>query len=183
MPDYFWNLLCPGLLFIELVWIIVVEIRIYRKIKAEVDGYANAIKFQPSKLRFAFSMFSYGIISSIPLLFLFWGYLAVQDLWIGLLGVPLLLLISGVPLAYPYYTILIHEGKINGPTLWGWKWRRLELNLEWLDREKILKRNPGRKLGITIFFTPSGDRILSLGLDDSQVNQILALASDASAIK
>jgi hypothetical protein len=183
LSAHLFEVICFSILIVESIWIITVEIRRYRKRKAELDSYANAIKFQPLKLRFVVSALSYGIIPSIPLLLLFWWYMVVQDMWIGLLGIPFLVLIGGMPSAYPYYTILIHEGKLKGPTLWGWRWRCLELNLEWLDKEKILKQNPGRKLGITIFYSSGGEKILSLGLDNSQINQILALASEASEVK
>lgn len=183
MRDYLWNLLCPGILLVELVWIIVVEIRRYRKRKAEVDGYINAINIQPTKLRFAFSSFSWGMIISIPWLLMFWIYLNVNDLWIGLLGLMPLLLISSMPSAYPYYTILIYENKLNGPTLWGWMWKRLDLDLVWLDKEKTLKRNPGWRLGIVIFYTRGGEKMLTLGLDDAQINQILAFTPESSAVK
>lgn len=176
LSAHLFEVICFSILIVESIWIITVEIRRYKKRKAELDSYANAIKFQPLKLRFVVSALSYGIIPSIPLLLLFWWYMVVQDMWIGLLGVPFLVLIGGMPSAYPYYTILIHEGKLKGPTLWGWRWRQEEIEISEIDKEKTLRRNIGGKLGILIFYSFDGKKILSLGLDESQIQQILDTA-------
>lgn len=85
--------------------------------------------------------------------------------------------------AYPYYTIILGKSSLSGPTFWNWKWRREEIALSEIDKEKTLNRNFGRKLGFMIFYSLDGKKILSLGLDNSQINQILALASEASAVE
>ena len=61
------GVLCSSLLVIEFIWIVEVEIRRYRKRRAELDIYANAIKIQPTRLRFAFSLIVFGILSLISL--------------------------------------------------------------------------------------------------------------------
>ena len=175
------NYLCSGVLIIEAVWIIVVEIRRYKKRRAEVNSYVNSIKFQSSKLRYVFSVFFYWVISSIPGLFLFWIILTAQDSPIGLLGLIPLFLIASMPSAYPYYTILIHENKLNGPTFWGWMWRREEIAVKELDTAKTLNNNIGKKIGVLIFYSMGGKKILSLGLNDAQVRQILDLADKAQS--
>ena len=166
----------------SIILIVVVTIRLYQKNKSIVDAQENAVKFSPKKLNFILAYIFYFLSLVIPFLVAV-RIIGGTDLFIRILVVEFIVGCFTSIGAYPYYTIVASKKSINGPTLWGWMWRRLDLDIAWLDKEKILKRNPGRRLGIVIFYTRSGEKMLTLGLDNSQIKQILALASEASAVK
>jgi hypothetical protein len=179
------NLFFLGGVLLIIVLYIVVTVFLYKRNKSNLKVHANAIKIQPAKMRFVFSWVTYLICLVAPILLVLWIFPFSQarrmDLQ-SLVLLPLLMLLFVVA-AYPYYTIITYEGKLNGPTLWGWLWRREEIAISEIDKERTLHRNIGRKLGILIFYSLDGKKILSLGLDDSQVDQILALVSEASLAK
>ncbi|MBI5933193.1 MAG: hypothetical protein HY867_05760 [Chloroflexi bacterium] len=141
----------------------------------------NAVVIKPPKVTFAFAYFVYFIGQASPWLLLLFAL--DKDKFYGFAAPLFMIFLISAVSSYLYYTLFIHDGKLFGPTLWGWRWRRLDLDLVWLNKEKILTRNPVRKLGIVVFYTHGGEKILALGLNDAQVNQILDLASQAQTVK
>lgn len=153
------------------------DYHLYRTHKAQLDDYENSRRFPPNRSRYLFAWSLWILCFCIPIILLFWFIRKdfPHNLWI----VPLILLPIAFP-EYPFYTIVTWNGKINGPGVWnswaGGKRRRVEINLKDIDKEKVLRRNPGAFLGITILYSKSGAKILTLGLDKWQLEEILALA-------
>ena len=164
-----------------IVLIVVGNVYFFRKNKSKLTHLKRTIKVRPSKLRFVFTWFVLQICILIPLLIFIWIYPFDQEVKFGFLFLFIILILAVAIPAYSYYTILIFKGKLSGATLWGWKWGREEMAMSEIDKEKTSHRNIGRKLGFLIFYSTSGKKILSLGLDNSQVNQILELSSFATS--
>jgi hypothetical protein len=173
------DILCPSLLIILTALLIAEIVFFYKRNKAKLSAHDNAIKIQPSKFRFVFSLAAYMIYSVIPWAIILWVFPFREQFPY----VVLVMFLSGMIPYYPYYTIVVYDGNLEGPTLWGWMWGREVIELCDLDGEKIKNRNYGKKLGILIFYAKDGKKILSLGLDNDQINHILDLASEAQALK
>lgn len=158
---------------------------IYRKNKISLEIYKDSVKIRPSSLNFTFSWFAYSMyyfVPSIPILCLILWFINKQSVeemikTVGLfaLFMPIYLLSLSVP-AYPYYVLAIYDEKINGATLLGWRWRRTEINFTDIDKDKILHQSFGRKIGVTVIHSKSEVKILTLGLSDVQLSEILVLA-------
>ena len=176
------NLISYSIVIVGIVLAIAMMVSLYRKNKAKLDIFADAIKIQPSKARFFIAWLVYVACDIAPFILLIWIIPSSEENRVGLSIVYAIMFPLLAMPAYPYYTIATYERTLNGPPLWGWGWRREEIALSDIDREKTLHRNFGRKLGILIFYSKGGKKMLSLGLSASQVNQILTLASDASAV-
>ena len=151
----------------------------YQKIQEQLVVPAGAIKIHPGKIRFLFSWYVYLFCILIPMLLVLWWWIGELDVILFVLCFEMVFWLLITFMAYPYYTIIINENMVSGPTLWNWLWRRETIDLSQLDREKILHRNIGRKLGLLIFYSLDGKKILSLGLDGAQMRQILEHPSGA----
>ncbi len=153
----------------------------YDTVRAKVDPQPGVIQFRPEKARFLFRWYLYFAIFFAPILLTSW-FLSkdTEGILIALASGTAIWWLS-TTLAYPYYTIIVKENMLNGPTLWGWMWRREEIAVKELDTAKTLNNNIGKKIGVLIFYSMGGKKILSLGLNDAQVRQILDLADKAQS--
>jgi hypothetical protein len=142
-----------------------------------MNSLQAAEKIRPSIIRYLFAFFAWCCLILAPFILVillipnkrtdfsgFWFFLAF-------------FLFEAVVL-YPYHTLSIDGEKISGATLWGWLWRREEIRLSEISRERIMKQNLGRLAGITILYSKQGEKILTLGLSDSQISRIMELSKD-----
>jgi hypothetical protein len=86
---------------------------------------------------------------------------------------PLIMYLLSSFVAYPYYALSKDKDSISGATLWGWRWRKEQISLREISHEKVLRQNIGKKLGIIILYSTHDKKILTLGLSNSQLSQIL----------
>jgi hypothetical protein len=82
------------------------------------------------------------------------------------------------PAFYPYYTLARFESKINGATRWGWFGRRTEIAFKDIDVRKTSRQRLGILVGIFVFHSTSGAKILTLGLDELQIADILKISNE-----
>lgn len=150
--------------------------RTYRKNVNVLNVDEGALKIQPQKSRFIISWLVFYTATAIPVFWVVWFLPFDNEFFYSLLFLFPILLVFNFFLAYPYYTVIILDSKINGATLWGWMWKRTEISINDVDKEKVLQRNLWRSLGITVMKSASGTKILTLGLDDSQIKQIFEYA-------
>jgi hypothetical protein len=147
--------------------------RVYKKNTTALEMYKGAKQIRPQKSSFIISWFLFFMAVSIPQVIIIWFLPIDRDffnfIWFFLPVMALLMYF----LAYPYYTVILHEGKIIGATLWGWMWKRTEIDVNELVSDNVLKPSLGRSLKITIFKSASGKKILTLGLNNLQIKQIL----------
>ncbi|PKN95324.1 MAG: hypothetical protein CVU44_01185 [Chloroflexi bacterium HGW-Chloroflexi-6] len=163
-----------GLIAIEIFMLY----RIYKKNVAAVEVYKNGITIQPSKSRFIISLSIFYAALEILVLIVLW-LLPIDRVvfYVSLCFFPAIVIINFF-LAYPYYTVIIHDSKLSGATLWGWMWKRTEINLKEIDKDKALRQNLGRIFGITAIESADGTKILTLGLDNLQIRKILEFTSE-----
>lgn len=148
---------------------------LYRRNVARLNAYEPSIVLKPRKARF---MLSWSVVYlSIALLCVLVLWLIERNLTRYYFLPVLLLQLVLAPVAYPYYTIGISNGKLNGAALWGWLWLRVEIGLDEIDLDKVLRQKFGRKLGVTVIHSTTGAKILALGLDGTQVAKILEFSS------
>jgi hypothetical protein len=62
-------------------------------------------------------------------------------------------------------------------------WKRTEMNINDLDADSILRQNLGRKFGIIVFRSTSGKKILSLGLADEQIINLIEMSKKQISVK
>jgi hypothetical protein len=149
---------------------------LHKKNKTNLNARINSAKIYPYRLKYAFALMIYYLCqfsTFVPILWLL-KTLTFSFVWLF----PLLYLFMLIP-AYPYYTLSVDSEKISGATLWGWLWRREEINLSEIHKEKVLRQNFGKLLGITIFYSIHGKKILTLGLDNLQISKILNLVKNS----
>lgn len=150
--------------------------RTYKKIVNALDIDKNAVKIQPKRSRFMVSWFIFYTATAIPVYLVVWFLPLDKEFFYIMLFLFPILLVLVFFLAYPYYTVIILDSRINGATLWGWMWKRTEIGVGEIDREKVLQHNFWRSLGITMFKSVGGTKILTLGLADEQIKQIFEYA-------
>ncbi len=166
-----------GLIMVAGITIDVIIIkRTYKKIVSALVVDEKAMKIHPKRIRFIVSYFIFSATTAIPVYLVAWFLPFDKEFFYSMLFLFPILFIFLFFLAYPYYTVIILDSKINGATLWGWMWKRTEISVNEIDREKVLQRNFLRSLGITMFKSADGTKILTLGLDDSQIKQIVEYA-------
>ncbi len=83
------------------------------------------------------------------------------------------------PSAYPYYTLALYKSKLNGATQWSWRWRRIEIPFDQIDKDRTLRQPLGKLLGIIIIYSISGEKILTLGLNAQEITEIMNSANEA----
>jgi hypothetical protein len=144
---------------------------IYRNNKINLGIHKNANYFRPGIIRFIFSWYIYSLWFFIPvsLIILFIGKDSVIEFLIILF---ILYLLSAFPV-YPYYTVIVDENKLIGPSLWSWRWNHIEINSADVNKVKVFSNNIGKIFGISIIYSKDGNKVLTLGLDNSQISQIL----------
>ncbi len=110
----------------------------------------------------------------IPATLILW-LITKDDVYLVIVWSIVMLLLLGVMgvIAYPYYTLAVLEDGINGPTRWGWFWKRIDIRFDEIDRERTLGQRLGRKLGMTVIHSRRGKKILTLGLDEQQLEELV----------
>jgi hypothetical protein len=154
-------------------WLFAVYI-IYQRNLRNLKSCKNSRKVTPNKVRFILSWFVYTLMFYLPWILIVW-FLGKEFPGIIALGM-LIMNLSMALSAYPYYTIAVYKSKINGATRWGWRWKRVEIMFNEINVSKTL-RQPGNAFGITTLYSTSGVRILTLGLTDQQISNILKSAN------
>ena len=172
-----------------LVFGTIMTYRRYREYKANLMVHQNAVIVSPSMFKFLLYGFAYELILSFPALLFFWVIEPDHEIFWGiLLNIPAVWLWSTIP-AHPYYALSVYEGKIEGARVWGplwgslWGWggsvpRRIKIDSREIDKEKTLRQHLLHLLGIVIFHSVSGRKILTIGLKDSQISQVLEMRFD-----
>ncbi len=159
---------------VVILWIITFYF-IYRRNQKRLNDITTSQVVKPGKGRFAFSWFVYTLAGYIPAVLIIW-LVEKEFPYVFACLMPPLLLSFAFPV-YPYYNIAILSNKINGATQWGWLWKRAEIIFHEMDKEKTLRQNLGKTLGITVIHSISGVKILTLGLDNKQLLGILDLSN------
>ena len=152
---------------------------IYQRNKLNLNIYKGSRQIRPNKTRYIFSWFIYSLFACltaialyVPLAWLIYKRISIELMWMAP-SVWLAMLLFLTPSMYPYFTIAIFNNVISGATLWGGK--RTEINLAEIDKNKILRQKIGRIFGVTVIYSTGKVKILSLGLDDIQLSEILEL--------
>jgi hypothetical protein len=147
---------------------------IYRRNVERLKACADSKIVRPGKVRYVLAFFVYTLISYIPAVLLIWLIEKESSLVFAL--ITLVFLLSFSPASYPYYTLSVSSEKVNGATMWGWLWKRTEIRLDEIDKEKLSSQWLGKKLGIMVIHSTSGTKILTLGLNDGQLLVVTGLA-------
>jgi hypothetical protein len=172
-----WNMVTPIILISAIALIVTIYYRQYQKNKAALASHQNAVIVSPSRLKFLFSWFAYFLFFFIPTSLFFWVIESEHQMfWVYLFVMPLGWLINAIP-AYPFYTLSIYDNKLEGARLWGLSWQRTEMDFSKIDKEKTLRQNFLQKLGIILFHSINGKKILTFGLDDLQMSQVFKISS------
>lgn len=151
---------------------------IYRRNVKRLNASINSKMVKPGKVRFVFSWFIFGLLGYIPGVLLVW--FIEKGFPFTFAGLMFVMLWSFAPAAYPYYTVAITSDKINGATKWGWFWKRTEIRLDEIDKEKLSRQPLGKKLGVVVIHSTKGTKILTLGLSEQQLAEIILLANKTS---
>lgn len=165
----------------SIIFFVAVNYYIYRRNIKRLNAAKDSQMIRPSKFRFVLSWFAYGFIFYILAVLFLWLYekeLSYIYMWL----MPLMFLITA-PAAYPYYIVAASSDKVNGATRWGWLWKRTEIRLDEIDKEKLSRQRFGKKLGVTVIYSTNGTKILTLGLSEQQLSEIVMLAKKASEQK
>ncbi len=144
-----------------------------KKSNSALAPYYKMKQVKPSKVKYGIASFVYAVPYSILSIVL--ALLLTKEIvfaFASALITPLYLLTLALA-TYPYYIVAIYNGKVNGATLSGWKWRRAEININEIDKSKILQPGFGKLFGITVIHSISGAKILTVGLDNMQLAEIL----------
>lgn len=150
---------------------------LYRNSVKKLNALTDARWIKPGKARFIFTWcieYLLGIIAGCSFLWL----VDEKEIPYILLFIMFFSMVTSIPAAYAYYTLAIHHGRLNGPSQWGWRWQRIEIQLDKIDRARTLRPTLGRKLGFTTIFSTSGEKIMAQGLDDQQLAAIMQAAED-----
>ncbi len=143
----------------------------YEKNNVVLESFKDSRKIKPSKFRFVFSWLIYSLYFLIPAILIVW-FLKIGSILVFTL-LCLLNILMFAPGYYPYYSLAIYNGKVNGAALWGWKWKRVEIDLKEIDKEKVLRQYLGRMLGVIILYSTGKGKILTFGLDNAQLLEVL----------
>ena len=162
--------------FFVLIWAVMIY-TVYRKNKANLEAQNMGVRIKPIISRFLLSWYIYLLFFFVPLLPIVWFIpeIGKQTFIASLVIMPIMWLFFSIA-AYPYYVLVAYEQKLNGATLSGMFWKRTEMNISEIDADNVLRQNLGRKFGIVVFRSKSGTKILSLGLEDVQVMNILEMS-------
>lgn len=175
-----WANITPILLIVTIAIFGVAVYLLYRKNKSALLTHENAVIVAPSKLRFLRSWYIYFLAGLILIPLLLWKINAPGDVfWVSSLLLPILWLFSAIS-THPYYPLSIYDNKLAGATVGGLGWKRTEISFSDIDKGRINRHSLLSKLGIVLFHSMNGETILALGLDESQVSQVLAMISIAT---
>ena len=155
----------------SIIFFVAVMFFIYQRNVKRLNSVTGSQMIKPSKVRFVLSSFAYAFIFyTLAVLFL-WFYekeFPYAYAWL----MPLLILFM-TPVAYPYHIVAVSRDKINGATWWGWLWKRTEIRLDEIDKEKLSRQHLGRKFGVIVIHSTKGTKILTLGLSEQQLSEII----------
>ena len=157
----------------------------YKKAKKNLDNYTSANKIYPNKFRFAVALLLYVLFLFTLYSPIFWlmetKLMKHEKPLVFLLAIPAFYLLEIIP-SYPYYAVSVDNKKISGAPLWGrWERRREEIELSEINQDKIVQNNFWKFLGITILYSKQGKKILTLGLNDIQLLNILESVRNEAA--
>jgi len=155
--------------------IIVVYI-VYRRNVDRLNASMASRTVKPAKSRFVLAWFVFELELIIPATLILWFFTRDEVYTIAWsIIIPVLLFLLGIMsvVAYPYYTIAVLDDRINGPTRWGWLWKRIDIRFDEIDRERTLGQRLGRKLGMTVIHSRYREKILTLGLDEEQLAELV----------
>lgn len=161
-----------------LVFSVYVYYSVYRKNVNKLNALKDSKLIKPDKIRFILAWIAYSFIPSLFGVSCIWLYEREFPSPLAWL-VPLILFSQALP-AYPYYTIAINHDRINGPTQWGWLWKRVEISMDEIDRDKSLRQPVRRALGTTIIYSTNEVKIRTLGLNDQQLSEIMRSGKSSS---
>ena len=154
---------------------LVVIYRQYQKNKMALSTHQNTVIVSPSKIKFLISWYIYFLMFYIPIAALLWSIKSLEEVsWVYLFLMPIGWLFNAIP-AYSYYSLSIYENKFCGAPMLGLFWQRAEVDFSDIDKEKTAQKNFLQKLGIIFFYATSGEKIMTFGLDDLQVSQVLTM--------
>ena len=148
----------------------------YRINLRNLNARKSPQKVKPNKLRFLVGWSVYGFFLYAPLIIMLW--FVGKEFPASFLWIIFLAFLFVAPSSYPYYTLARYESKINGATLWGWFGRRTEIAFKDIDISKTSRQRLGILVGVFIFHSTSGVKILALGLDELQIADILKLSNE-----
>ncbi len=151
---------------------------IYSKNVRNLNAYGASKIVKPNKMRFILAWFGYNFIPYVLAFLFIW--LVEKEFPSHFAWILPLMMLSIAPLAYPYYALALYDGKINGATQWGWLWKRVEIRFNEIDKDKVVGQSFGRLLGITLIYSTSGVKLLTLGLSHKQLSEILESAKSAN---
>ncbi len=145
----------------------------HKKSSSAFEPYYKMKQVKPNKIRYGIASFVYALPFSVLSVVLI-SLITKESLlvFVSVLITPLYLLALALA-AYPYYIVATYNGKVNGATLSGWRWRRAEVNINEIDKGKTLRQGFGRLFGIIVVRSIRGEKILTVGLDDIQLAEIL----------
>ena len=167
------SIVANAIAFAFLIFMIYIAYRINLR---NLDACKSPHKVKPNKLRFIVGWSVYGFFFYAPLIVILWFVgkeFPASFLWIAFFG-----FLFVAPSSYPYYTLARFESKINGATLWGSFGRRTEIAFKDIDVSKTSRQRLGILVGIFVFHSTSGVKILTLGLDELQIADILKLSNE-----
>ncbi len=162
----------------SIIFFVALNYFIYQRNVKRLNTATDSQMIKPGKVRFVLSSLAYALIFYILAVLFLWLYekeFPYAYAWL----MPLLLLFL-VPATYPYYVVAVSSDKINGATRWGWLWKRTEIRLDEIDKEKLFQQRLGKKLGVVVIHSTNGAKILTLGLSEQQLMEIIMLANKAS---
>ena len=150
----------------------------YRLTLRNLNACKSPQKVKPNKVRFVVAWSVYGFFFYAPLIVILWFVgkeFPASFLWTMFFS---FLLVA--PSLYPYYTLARFESKINGATLWGGFGRRTEIAFKDIDISKTSRQRLGILVGVFVFHSTRGVKILTLGLDELQIADILKLSNETA---
>jgi hypothetical protein len=150
----------------------------YRKHKSNLDSHLNSLKFFPQKTRFTIAIFFYYLFGFILFSPIYWIIMRQGGFPFYYSFFFLLIFLPSTISEYPCFTLSIDDKKMRGARLLG-GWSREEIFLSEINQDKVLQKNLVGFLGITIFYSTQGKKILTLGLDNGQITKILELAKSS----
>jgi hypothetical protein len=148
----------------------------YRLNLHNLNACKSPQEFKPNKLRFVVAWSVYSFCLSAPLIVILW--FVGKEFPAAFVLTLFLVFLLIAPSAYPYYTLARFETRINGATLWGWYGRRTEIDFKDIDVSKASRQRLGIVVGVFVFHSTRGIKILTLGLDERQIADILKSSNE-----
>ena len=159
----------------SIIFYVAVMYFIYQRNVKRLNTVVDSQMIKPGKARFVLSSLAYAFIFYILAVLFLWFY-EKEFPYVYAWLMPILILLM-TPAAYPYYILAVSSDKVNGATRWGWLWKRTEIRLDEIDKDKLFQQHLGRKLGVVVIHSTKGTKILTLGLSEKQLSEIAMLVN------